>query len=619
VLRYLLQKTASPGDYVGMASQLYRPTKDFRVLECVADGVPGHSPEAVYRYLEMAGQVVAEIHEEATCDAVTARIAAMLPKAATDVDRRALRLLLVMMESRAGMVPKTDPAHGPRALAALRAAFDGALVPGERVLLARRLAALDPAKVPGLPEEQMARLEVLRAGSTEGVLERLALDRAVADVLWRRGQRDAAVERLEAALGAVRAESEGTLPPEASGDYDALIGWWTELGRFRVAETRLRDDLAHETRSQRRDRLRMRLFALYAQAIRRGGATALGSGAELLEVAATEMETFLAEGPAYLMNETARHHGELHEGAVQSKAVRSAGERYLTFARDRLPKILPRNPLETDEVLQDVLPRLARLAGALPALTVALDQVDREPTWFARLNMDVWSRMAGWLAQWRRDAGALGPVEGRLLPLVLKKLEAELTAMGGQGNGFWYHGASTYWAEHARDFAGVAEKVAEVNAARPAVVLYVARYQRTGLELAREAVSTLQMAVANGRDPEDLRVQLAEWLREDRRFAEALPIVERLVKERPESAPYRVLGCAVLHGLGRDADAEKLLTDAVALWKAKKTWHAQVAAVVGSAALEAELARPAATWLEDALRMRREAGGGAGPDGTLSQ
>ena len=297
VLRYLLQKTASPGEYVGMASQLYRPTKDFRVLECVADGVPGHSPEAVYRYLEMAGQVVAEIHEEATCDAVTARVGAMLPKAANDVDRRALRLLLVMVESRAGMVAKTDPAHGPRALAALRAAFDGALVPGERVLLARRLAALDPAKVPGLPEEQMARLEALRAGSTEGVLERLALDRAVADVLWRRGQRDAAVERLEAALAAVRAESEGTLPPEASDDYDALVGWWTELGRFRVAETRLRDDLAHETRSQRRDRLRMRLFALYAQAIRRGGATALGSGAELLEAAATEMETFLAEGP----------------------------------------------------------------------------------------------------------------------------------------------------------------------------------------------------------------------------------------------------------------------------------------------------------------------------------
>ena len=40
VLRFLLHKASNPAAYVQHVEGLYRPTKDFRVLECLADGVP---------------------------------------------------------------------------------------------------------------------------------------------------------------------------------------------------------------------------------------------------------------------------------------------------------------------------------------------------------------------------------------------------------------------------------------------------------------------------------------------------------------------------------------------------------------------------------------------------
>src|SRR5262249_39084128 len=119
ILRFLLRKSQNPAGYVNQVRQIYEPTKDFRVLEALGDGVPGHSAEAVYGYLAAAVDLVTNVHEEATCDALVARIASLLEQAKNDTDKRALRLLLISVESRAAAVPKADPLHETKALAAL--------------------------------------------------------------------------------------------------------------------------------------------------------------------------------------------------------------------------------------------------------------------------------------------------------------------------------------------------------------------------------------------------------------------------------------------------------------------------------------------------------------------
>lgn len=608
VLRFLLTKADDPGNYVGNALQLYRPTKDFRVLEALADGVTGHAPEAVYRYLQQVTSILGDVHEEATCDALGERLAAALAKATRDVDRRALRLALSVVHARAAAVPKADPAQGRKALAALTAAFTGGLVPGERVLLARYLVTLQPS-VPGVAEERMRQLLALRAGADGDRTERLALDRAIADVLWRDGPRDGAVDRLSAALDAVRAEVGGTLPPDATDDYETLLSWWQQLGRYRVAETRLRDDLAKETRSMRRDRLRVRLFQLYGAALDQRATVAIGAGAALFGAAAAEMEAALVDGPGYLIEPTVLAHAALFVAAKKGAAVADPGAAYLAFARAKLPPLLLRTPQESLDVLQVVLSTLEQVAGARAALEVALDAYDRDPPWAHRNGQGVWDRFSGNLAEWRRAGKDVRDLERRLLPIVLKHLEEELTAGGHHGHAFCNVQNTTFWAAHRGDFLVVAKKVAEVNAGRPAVALGVARYLRHGLNDVAEAIATLQMVLAQGNDPEPVRHQLAVWLREASRYADAWPLAERLAAERPTHLEYRFLAADVLHGLRRAADVRALLEAGVAPAKVAKVWRADVAAAYGQKALAVGHPDLAALWTEEALQLRRDAGG----------
>ncbi len=304
------------------------------------------------------------------------------------------------------------------------------------------------------------------------------------------------------------------------------------------------------------------------------------------------------------------HHAALFEAAKATAAVGDVGARYLAFARTQLPAVLARSPQEAIDLLQTALHHLERLEGRRAAIEVALDAYDREAPWRHRNGQGVWDRFAGSLAEWRRTASGIGDLERRLLPIVLKHLEEELTAGGGRGGAFWHHGNSGFWAARRGDFVAVATKVAELNAARPAVALHVARYLREGLELRDEAIATLQMVLAQGQDPEDVRYQLAVWLREAARFADAWPHAERLVKERATRAEYRFLAAHVLHGLKRDPEARTLLEAGVEAAKAAKVWQAGGAYAYGAVALELGFADRATTWVEEALQLRRDAGGG---------
>ena len=218
--RALLFRAESPQMQVQPVLRLYGATKDFRLLESLADGLAGHSPEAQYAALEQVTQAISDVFEEATCDAVTARAGIALARAKTDTDRRALHLLVAAVESRAGAVPHPDPRHGPRAIEALRQAAAGAYVPGERALLAAHLASMGAPADGAFAAEQLRQLEALLAGATEGAWEAFSIGQHLAAVLWARGRQQDAADRLASLLDAVRADSGGTLPQGAQPTYE---------------------------------------------------------------------------------------------------------------------------------------------------------------------------------------------------------------------------------------------------------------------------------------------------------------------------------------------------------------------------------------------------------------
>src|SRR5262249_26747417 len=153
------------------------------------------------------------------------------------------------------------------------------------------------------------------------------------------------------------------------------------------------------------------------------GAVSLGSRGDLFRAAAAIEERFLAEGPAAWMSRAAQAHASLHEAGVRSKAALDAGALYERFVYERLPKILARDPIQSADVLQVVLQPLRNLQGPLSPLGAAIEYLEREPAWYARIGRRGWDRFAGSMAQWRSEAGALGAWHPRLLSMVLAHLE----------------------------------------------------------------------------------------------------------------------------------------------------------------------------------------------------
>ena len=73
--RQLLSKSANPQVYVGYPLQnLYGATRDFRLLLCLADSIPGHTAGQIYPYLQSVRTLIDDIREEATVDSVVERI-----------------------------------------------------------------------------------------------------------------------------------------------------------------------------------------------------------------------------------------------------------------------------------------------------------------------------------------------------------------------------------------------------------------------------------------------------------------------------------------------------------------------------------------------------------------
>ncbi len=96
----LFRKSEQPQNYIYQLLHLYRHTRDFRLLEVVADGVVGRSNLGIYPLLSQLHSLTTEVRDEATVDQLIEHLRKVRDRAKTDVDRRALDLLEMVAERR---------------------------------------------------------------------------------------------------------------------------------------------------------------------------------------------------------------------------------------------------------------------------------------------------------------------------------------------------------------------------------------------------------------------------------------------------------------------------------------------------------------------------------------
>ena len=616
-IQALLHKASYPANHLGSVQRLYEQCKDFRLLESLADGVLGHTAEAIYPFLQQVSGVTSAIHEEATCDRLAARIAELQAAAKTDVDRRALLLLTMMVERRAAEVLNQPGPHTGTAVRAMQAAFRQGWLPGERLLMAGLLGSLGRLPQPELAAEQMRQLKALHELAPAGTLERLQIALYLDQARWSYGQHDQALDHLIAALDELRALCDGKLAADANDALQTVTGWLEHRKHFARGETLLRSELAAQPGQQAW--LSQRLFILYVRCLENGGSTALGSGASLYEKVRLELEQFLFRAGESQLREGITTLCNLHRAAMRAH-VASAGEDLQAFARQRMPELLTCQPSEVWSVVSTVAQTIVELSGPRPGLQLLIERLEAEPAFYARLGQDGWNSLASMLAEWRVKTDRLGDLEPRLLRIVLRELERDLRSMQHRNRSIYASVRSGhFWTEKFAEFAAVAERVIEQSQDSPARLLHVADYLWNDLELKERAIAVMTAAIEREQIRDDGRCRLVSWLHSLCRFEQSLPVIAPLLADHPENLDYRVLQVRALHGVKRDREAEAFVADTEKLFRATGRWTEQALNTLAHLSLQCGYHARSIVLFEELipLHQRTQPNRGVG-NGTLS-
>jgi len=274
----LFRKAQSPANYVHQLREFYRHTRDFRLLECLAEGVLGHTAQQAYPFMQNLNSLLDEVREEATVDTIVEHIRKVRGRAKTRVDRRALDFLELQAERRAAEVANQPGPHIEAALRAMQRSFKDEWGVGERRLMADLLAALGKINGEALGREQLRQLRALHAFEDQPAQDRLHIAQRLAETLWRYDRKDDAIDTLEAALAEFRDLSKGVLPSGANPALARFVGYLSEARHFARAESYLQAELTRPANRQQVYWLKQRLFEVYTGAIAHKGTVSLGSG-----------------------------------------------------------------------------------------------------------------------------------------------------------------------------------------------------------------------------------------------------------------------------------------------------------------------------------------------------
>ena len=616
----LFDKSATPQSYLYQLQQFYQAAHEFRLLAGLPDAVIGHSATRVYPFVQGMDSVLSEVRDEATADEIVKRIAEVRPRAKTDVDKRALDLLEVLVERRAAEVQNQPGPHQEKALAALVRASKGKWAPGEPRLMGDFLASLGTISRQALADEQLRQLKALHAEAAPGSLDRLHIAYRHAVTVHGYQRAGAALDLLEAALGEFQTANDGILPVSANGVLTDFIGFLEKGRHFARGEKVLLMQLAHPVHAQQRRWLVNRLDTLYLQALQHDGDVSLGKGLALYQALNAKVQKDLAEPDP-------SHRYQLVELLCQ--VYRAAAEKKLpgvhadlkTFAFEIAPPLVKRLANYHPAIVATVAQTVRDLIGPRDGIAFLLNVIEGEPRWLRFNNQDGWSRHGHTLAVWRREAKDLGAVEGRLLKLVLAELRRDLETREARNREMYHqrHDGVCFWKEKAADFAKTADAVLAERKNSNASVQYIADYFYWGLGQPKRAIEILFIAHTQKLLDEPGQAMLIDFLHRESRYGESIALLQPLVERRPADLNYRVRLMHAYFKTARNAELLALLKDTDAFFHQKDRWGENALSRLAQSTLQNELFEQSVAYYKELIPLheRTQPNRGIG-NGTLA-
>ncbi len=607
----LFRKSQSPSSNVWQLRDIYKNSRDFRLLRCVPEGMVGMSAQQVYPMLGNLRQVLDEIRDEAVVDELLAAIQEIRQASQSTVDARALLLLEADVLRRAAEVINQPGQHAPKALAALQAAFDkGDWGPGEKLLMADYLASMGQISQEPLAAEQRRQLKILHEAAASGTLESLQICSSRARTLSHYSQWDEAINLLAAELTAFRQANGGTFAANMNVTMDQMVYYCEDRQQFKKAEGLLLAELERPANRNQWRWLRQRLYRTYSGAIRRLGTTSLGSGDEQYQDACKQLAAEWLSEPDY-------NHGT-QLATIQCEIFRSAREAKIEtvaadvvrFAMDYFPEMaMPGQQYihQYHGTVGTVAETVKDLASPKAGIAFLLAVAAKETPLSSHDHQSFWGQHAKRLAEWRQAAKDLGELEKPLLDLVCRELRRHLATGQSYRQDMYHKHHSYFWAEQAAVFAAVAEEMLAKHPDSGQVAFQVAKYFYEGLGNHGRAIDILAAAYERGRLDENAQSYFAQCLERQSRWPEAVPVLEHLVAWRPDTLGYRTRLMIAYFGANRPVDVERCRAAADQHFRRPQLWNENVAYSLGSACRHCRLDAQAVVYLEDAIALRRKA------------
>lgn len=574
MLRAIFRKAQNPGPHLYQLGSLYRYTKDFRLLECLSDGVPGNSAGQIYSFLGSLNSVLQYVNDEAVCDQILARLNEVRKGVKTRVDARGLDFLELLVRRKAAEVLNQPGQQVPLALAAMQRAFAGdEWGLGERRLMAQLLAGLGSISQEPLAAEQRHELQALYQASAAGTADRLHIGAAWAGILRGYGQAAKAVDLLGAALQEYRATQGGNLTLEAQAPFDQWLGYHEADRHFALGEQAIAAALEMKVLESVRQWLVERQYRLYNNTLAAGGTVSLGQGRELFDLARQRLADELRTPQHTHRGQLCGILIELYRTAHNQAKLKEVAPALVEFADGPFDQRVPFQTPNYQNLVQQLGSALREIAGDRAALAFLISRCEREPESFRATGQGGWSRYGYQIAEYRSRVKDLGDLEARLLKLVLAELHRDLET-GNYSNRYLYHDDHSYfWSEKRADFLALALVVLEEKRKSLVVVKFVAGYLFDGLEAHAEALEALTSAYTRKLLDEGGISQLAGFLERLTRDGEAVAYLAEVVAMSPANADYRR---RLVGSLGRSGQRDKALAavdEAVACFKAKHAWN----------------------------------------------
>ena len=491
MFRAIFRKSQNSGNHLSQLASLYRYTKDFRLLECLPEGVIGNSAGQIYNFLGSLHHVMQYVNDEAVCDQVLEHLTKVRAQAKTHVDTRGLDLLELLVRRRAATVLNQPGQQLPMALAAMQRAFEvGHWGTGERRLMAQFLAGLGVIPLEPLAEEQQRELQVLYQDSPVDSADHLHIGAAWAGVLRGYGKAQAAVDLLGSALQTYRATQGGALTQEAQNPFEQWIGYHEADRHFELGQEAILSALETKVLESVRQWLVERKFRLYVNTIREGGSVSLGQGQDLFACVRQLLIEELAtphHGHRYRLCGTMI---ELHTAAHGVKLNEVAKE-LTAFANGAFDQRVPFQTENYLSLIQQLGSTLQNIAGDREALGFLITRLEKEPEMFRATGQSGWNNYSYQLGDYRSRIKDLGDLDPRLLRIVLAEIRRDLEASENTYyNRYIYQiHNSNFWGEKRPDFLALALKILQERRDSLVVVKRVAEYLFNGLEARDEAVA----------------------------------------------------------------------------------------------------------------------------------